>query len=323
MTPSKFAGLRSPSRLAETPYQLLCACGGTLQGQRKADAQTLRCPACGRVRFVLPRSALPAVTDSPPSLTVGPTAPGPRHAFWISGAAISLVVLLAASLAVAVIHSLRPDKAPDGETRLSPGERFDRHWLAGQDAMKSGDYHIAAKELTAAIDLARELPNRLRLEELRAATQQRRQAALAADLLSESLSEVIHNSIGVADPEWQEIFTKRYAGRSFIMDDTIHRDAAGQIHHGYRFRIAGRDGRLDLASLTAVEHLPIPVPTRVLIGMRLAGFRLEKDVWIIDPEPKSGVLITDVRLVTNLSLRLDAETEAVLKRQEHWLPLAD
>ena len=38
------------------------------------------------------------------------------------------------------------------------------------------------------------------------------------DLLSDSLTDIVRQSIGLPEAEWQEVFRQRYVNRSFLLD---------------------------------------------------------------------------------------------------------
>ena len=119
MSPPNFPGLRLPGRAVEAPFQLVCACGAAIRGQRQAAAQSVPCPACGRRRFVLPRSSLPFVTDSPVAMTPGRTTRASNWTRWLSGAMFVLIITLASALAAGIVHRLISVQQPLGEGALT------------------------------------------------------------------------------------------------------------------------------------------------------------------------------------------------------------
>ena len=52
-------GWVAPSAVAAMPYNVACANGHRLRGERTEGYQALRCPSCGEAVFILPRSPLP------------------------------------------------------------------------------------------------------------------------------------------------------------------------------------------------------------------------------------------------------------------------
>jgi hypothetical protein len=149
--------------------------------------------------------------------------------------------------------------------------------------------------------------------------QQQRQAAILADLLSESPAEIARQSLGLPEREWREIFRERHAGRSLILDDTIHRDASGQYHQDLKITLQNLEMKYDLASVKLLQSLPLQHPQRLLIGVRLAGVRKDAASWTIQLDPEGGVLMTDEEMLSGLSIPVDSALREVLKRQQSWL----
>jgi hypothetical protein len=143
---------------------------------------------------------------------------------------------------------------------------------------------------------------------------------LLADLLAESPAEILRHSVGMAEADWQDLLRQRYLGRTFLLDDVISRNAAGQYQCGMRIVVLGQEARIEFAELRILRDLPLVQPQRVLIGMRLAGVRREAaGGWTLLPGPNSGVLITDEEVLGGLSLEPDGDLRDVLKRQQSWL----
>ena len=59
------------------PFELTCACGRTVTGQRTKAMQTPHCPVCGVSLFVLPASVYPP-PKSPKRKAVAAPAPAPK-----------------------------------------------------------------------------------------------------------------------------------------------------------------------------------------------------------------------------------------------------
>jgi DNA-directed RNA polymerase subunit RPC12/RpoP len=310
-----FAGLRLPEREGEkeTPFTVRCHCGATLQGQRLAQHQVVRCSHCGAERFILPRSALPvvkAVAANPPSSVL-------RSGSWrvwrgpLIGAGLALVLGI-----VGIVLLVHFAVGPEGESKpLSPAQQAEQHLQAGENAIQGGSFHQAERELSAALDLSPQWPAAHRQE----VTQLQRQAGILADLLTEAPAEIIRNSLGVPEAEWQAIFARNYAHRSIILDDTVHKDASG-YHLGFKTRVAGAAAHWDLNQLSVLKSVDLFQPRRVILGLRLAEIRPDgKGGWLVIPEPDSGVLFTDPRFFVGLSVAVDREMEQVLKAQQEWV----
>jgi len=239
--------------------------------------------------------------------------------FWrwpLLAAGVTLV------LAGAVIAGLLLKLAgldPEKSTAPSLEAQVEQHLQGGQSAIDTGSFHLAARELSLAIDKEQQMPQHWLPERRRQIVQQQRQAALVADLLTDSPAEIIRNSLGMHEAEWKAVFEQNYAHRSIILDDTLHRDAAG-YHLSYKIRVAGSQAKWDLSALMLLQRFDLFQPRRVLLGLRLAGIHREpKGDWLLLPEPDSGVLLTDARFFSGLSVAVDREMEDVLKSQQELL----
>jgi len=138
-------------------------------------------------------------------------------------------------------------------------------------------------------------------------------------LLTEAPTEIIRNSLGVPEAEWQVIFARNYAHRSVILDDTIHKDASA-YHLGFKMRVANGAAHWDLNQLSVLKSVDLFQPRRIILGLRLADIRRDgKGGWLVIPEPDSGVLFTDPRFFVGLSVAVDREMEQVLKAQQEWV----
>ena len=72
------------------PFEVTCACGQTVAGQRTAAVQTPHCPVCGASLFILPASVYPtpkapkrkvvASTKAPAEVAPDPAAEADRRA---------------------------------------------------------------------------------------------------------------------------------------------------------------------------------------------------------------------------------------------------
>jgi hypothetical protein len=318
--PTSFAGLHKIGVGADgmgAEFHVPCVCGAALHGRRLAQAQTIRCEKCGRTRFILPCGLL-APPGASPTSSLRNKRFSPYRAAIIGGGA--LLALLAGAGAWLLIDRVQSGGSTGAERPLKPQERFEQHVLSGREAFAQGAYHQAERDLTAALRLEPDLATRPSAKEIRQLRQQQRQAAIVNELLSEPLSEIIMHAVGTSEAEWQETFRRRYWNRSFILDDTLHRDALGAMHYNFRIQAGGATGQLELDDLTLLRAVSLSAPQRVVIGMRLSSIRRDAGgSWIIHPAPDSGVLITDEQLVSALSVPLDAELKLVLQRQEIWL----
>ena len=317
-----FASLHLPLRPGHSvavSFEIICSCGQAVRGQRSGQAQMVRCSACGAERFVLPFSPLSPVL----SATAGPTSPTARGRwrFWLGPLlAAGVALLLAVGGIMLLIRHGTPKRTQQNETsELSAAERLQHHIAVGRAALAEGSFHRASAELAAALDLGDRLPGQGKTAERRQLVQQQREAALLADLLSDSLADIVQHSLGMPEAEWQEEFQRRYAHRAFLLDAVVHRDVSGQYAQNHRHRVGKDEIKIDLKQLKGLELIPFSGPQRLLLGMRLAGVRRDGAAWLIVPEADSGVLITDRAVITALSLPDAAEYEEVLQRQQEWL----
>jgi DNA-directed RNA polymerase subunit RPC12/RpoP len=313
--PVVFRGLRRTNDTSSIPFDINCVCGASIRGLRQAQAQAVACPSCGAKRFVLPRSPLPEVVMS---LDTSRAATN-RKAFRV----IVVVAALTAAVAGAVgIWLAWVSGNPGTEVRpLSDEEQYQQHLMAGRTALAEGSWHKAARELDAALQVDARVQGRLAKDDKREIRQQQRQAAIVADLLTESLSEVGRHSLGLPNEEWQQVFRERYAGRSFIIDDVIHRDAAQKkLHYRFKYVLQNAEMKLDLARVKILDtQVLLNQPQRILVGLRLASIRREPSGWVVELDPEGGVWLTDEAVLGGLSIPINAELREVLKRQRTWL----
>ena len=312
-TEAVFAGLRRPAETSPVAYELRCACGASLRGTRQAQAQTVSSTVCGAKRFVLPRSILPDVVAG----SDRPVAAPARKTWPRAAVAGGMLLAFAGVVAWLVFHlNGKPAAVPP----LSNEELFEQHLATSRADLADGAYRQAARELATALQIADSLAGRLSIAERRRLQQQQREAAILGDLLSESLAEIARQAAGIPDREWQEIFQQRYAGQSFILDDTVHRDAAGRFHLNLKLVLANSAMKLDLGQVKILQSVPqLSRPQRVLVGLRLAGLRNEPAGWSVILDPDGGVLMTDPDMASSLSVPIDAELREVLNRQKVWL----
>lgn len=309
--PIVFQGLRWISDGSPPAFELACECGASIRGQREKHPQVAACPACGTKRFILPRSPLPEVVVS---LDLPDARASRRVAARVWFAAIAAILLLAI-LGISAWLLNRTVKPGSLEPQLSDEEQLARNLSAGKAAMAEGAWHQAAREFKNALRFS----DRMSTADRKRLNQQQRQAAILADLLSDSPAEIARQSLGLPEREWREIFHDRYAGRSLILDDTVHRDASGQYHQDLKITLQNLDMKYDLASVKLLQSLPLQHPQRLLIGVRLTAVRKGAAGWTIELDPDGGVLMTDEEMLAGLSVPIDSALREVLKRQQSWL----
>jgi hypothetical protein len=307
------------------PYEVACACGRVLRGRRQARHQELPCEACGQPVFILAYSALAegGTANGGSARTGAPPAPdrGVRRSPWLWPllAALATLAVVVSAFGIGIwLYSRQPParghdavSAPDFEARLK----------AGRNALAAGRFRSAADELQQAEAVLESLPERRRGAEGRDAAQLRRQAALLADLLSESLGEVLQLAAGSHEEEWQAKFAQDYRGRAVVFDADVTRDGAGQCRLDYHVRAGPEPARIEVGDLKLLRALPAMRPPRLLFGARLAGVSREAGgVWVVRFQPDSGVLLTDLGAVTvSCPPPIDEDLLDLVRRQKGWL----
>jgi hypothetical protein len=241
--------------------------------------------------------------------------------FWAGPTIAALLALAVVGVVIAaIVHSLRPAPRETGELAgLSPGGQWKTHLDAATAAVSEGAYRMAANELDAAAVVRERHPYVADRDESRSFLRMRRQVALLADLLPESVEEIMRHGLGQPDKEWQAVFRERYAGRAVILDARFFREFSGRYLVDYRLEAGGLAGEWDLQSLAILQRIPLQTSQRLLIGFRLADVtRTNRELWSVRPLPDSGVLFTDEALLAGLSIAIDSDLREVLRRQAAW-----
>lgn len=319
--PKWFAPRRPPDTPAP-PYAIRCDCGQAVRGARAARRQIVACPACGRKLFVLARSPLPAPDGAPPagsSARLGPW----QKPLLAAGMASAIFLIFFLALLPFLARPAPPTAAGRGDAS-DPAARLD----AGRRALAEGDFHRASAELDAAQDQLRLRPALLPADRRRDLARLRGQADLLSRLLSRSLEEVVREADLVRhEDEWKARFDADYKGRTVVFDDVVRFDEVPlpdgrrrPVLRGYRVTVAGREVRLALEDLDALQPLASERPARMLFGGALAAVeRGRGGQWVVHFEP-GGVLITDRGAAEAVCpAPLDPELIAVLERQQEWM----
>ena len=307
------------------PYEVVCACGRVLRGRRQARHQVLRCDGCGQPVFVLPQSALAEGGSADGGSVKTGAAPGPdqraRRSLWLWPllAAVATLAVVVSAFGIGIWLYSRPRPAPARAAPRAPD--FETHLKAGQKALAAGKFRSAADELQQAVALAESLPERRRAAEGRDAVQLHRQATLLADLLSESLGDILLLAARMDEEEWQAKFAQDYRGRAVVFDAEVTRDGAGQYRLDYHVRAGPEPARIEVGDLKLLQALPPMRPPRLLFGARLANIGREAGgAWAVRFQPDSGVLLTDSGAVTACCPGpIDEETLDLVRRQKDWL----
>jgi hypothetical protein len=312
-------GANGSGRRPSVPYEVACACGTLVRGVRQTRYQTPRCEHCGEAVFILPLSPLPppARTGEETRLPPATQPPARRPLLW--ALAVLPVVLLPAAVLLLwpraggtrLASRAAPDSLDEVRARIA----------AGSKALGEGNSQLAVEELDAARRLAPKYRQQLPHSEARHLAQLHRQATLLADLLTESLGELLDRAAGLEEREWQAVFQRRYRDRAVIFDAEVRRDAAGQYQLGYRVWAGLEAGRVAVEDLNLLALLPLERPQRMVFGARLAAVRREPPgEWVVHFEPGSGVLLTHPGAVAACLFKdPDANLQQVLRLQEAWL----
>jgi len=285
----------------------------------------VRCASCGRDVFVFPVPPLPAelgggvTAGGPPRLPIVL----PQVRFWFSPVLAGLAALLVVAAVIGLIlRSHRPAAARERNEPLTPGRaalQFDTHEQIIRSALTDGSFRLALRELDTARSLHAQFPGVVTPERREQFRQWHLQATLLTDLLGESLGEIFEHSLGLDEREWQAAFRERYGGKAFVLDTRVWRDAGGHLRIDYQLHGGGLPGDWDVEEFALFRQLPLAYPQRLVFGARLAEVaRTGRDRWRARPEPDSGALITDPAVASGLSLPLDEEVRAVLRRQAGW-----
>jgi hypothetical protein len=300
---------------AGEPYDVACICGQHARGLRQPRYQVVRCLACGSHVFVLGLS---------PIAEPGGERDGGRpllRRYWL-GPALAAALTLAA--VVAVFSILIPSLAPPGSPADTGGRDVRALIAEAREALRRDDYRIAVTRFAEARRAHAARPDSLSPAEARELARLERQAALIADLLSESLDQILQLAAGTREEERQRQFNDRYRDKAVIFDDVVTRDAGGRFGLAtYEVRGPGEPARVELSDLKLLRALPVAEPRRMLFGGRLSGLGREErgghGLWVIHFDPDSGVLLTDEDAAGACCPRpLDPDLLAVLARQTEW-----
>lgn len=298
-----------------TSFELTCACGQLLRGDRQRRHQIVPCPACGRASFVFPLSPydLPAEEAARPS-------PAWRRS-WRTPilAAVGSVLLLVVGFVAAWPYLTRRPPPPVEER--DAGDLFaDRD--AARLALAQGKFQRGRRLLDEVLLQRDRRPALLTAEQNRDLNQLHRQADLLARLLTRTPEDIIRQGMLVRDPdEWHAQFGD-YRGRTIIFDDLFRRDHDSRPVPATDIVEVGQEVvRLAFEELDLLQDLPLNDSPRLIFGARLAGCRREEGgAWVIRFQPESGVLITDPDLWQACSSAdLDDDTRRVFARQREWV----
>lgn len=311
---------------APVPFEIVCPCGHVTTGIRRTEPQVLACASCAEILFVLPLSRLsPVLSEAelaqrstwPKRLRAKLRRLGPWQQALLAGGITLLSVVL-------ILYITLRSSFPGVNSVENDPAALARHLETGRGALSQGKVHLAQRELSDAVALARHFPAALTMSERRQLTQLHRQAALLAELLAEPLEDILRRAADLTDldeHEWQAAFRARYRGRAIIIEDEVRRDSGGQYRlPGYKVLVRGKPALLELGDLQLLHKLPLENPQRLLLGARLASIeRAPGGAWTVRFQPDSGVLLTDFGAAAICSSLPPAELRVILERQAAWL----
>jgi hypothetical protein len=280
----------------------------------------VHCPACGRALQVFPASPLPLFR--PPVKTGTEAMPPPRGSspfrFWLlPGLAAAVTLVLVLGMTLLMLRRSEPAPSTAGSNDGQAREHLAACLASARASASEGAYHSASDQLTEAIRLCELFPqlSPTSIGQLRG---ELRQTKLLADLSGESLPEIARHAVGLSVAEWKSAFMERYAGKAVVFDVRVYPNAGGVPKIDYVASVAGAPLEWDAGSLELWQSLPLRQPTRCLFGARLASVTNVGGRWLVHFRPASGVLLTDPDLLGGLSIAVDEELRAVLRRQSEW-----
>jgi hypothetical protein len=296
------------------PYEVKCPSGHPVAGLRKAHHQVVPCAQCGQRIFVLPYSPLPS-PEEPGSVA----AAQPPLRPWRLPAVAALFTLAIVILVFTIwLGALRSPKAGVVEDARE-------HIEAGKTALAEGRMRRAVEAFDAAFKVRQLGPTPLSSLEERQLRQWQRQASLLADLLSESLEEILLQAARSQPEEWLAQFAQRYKGagkaNAVVFDSEVWRDNTGKLRLRWELDAGAERARIDLGDLALLRARPLDKPTRLLFGARLASVAREPPgMWVVRFEEDSGVFLTEREAAAGCCPPpLDEELMKVLERQRQWV----
>jgi hypothetical protein len=197
---------------------------------------------------------------------------------------MALAVLIASTVGLNVWHRFRERLPQEAESALKGGE----------EALVAGQFDEAKRQLGRAARDFRLLgvtdERRVRAEQLAA------EAAIAADLPTVNLADLVAEAARYEEKEWNARVKTFYRGRSLVLDDEIETSPNQGGEYRLRSRyvdgvppVPARIGRIDLKGFKLIETRAPRVKDRVLFGARIESIDLVGGEWLIRLQPDSGV----------------------------------
>jgi hypothetical protein len=313
------------------PFEVACACGQWLRGQRRPTHQVIPCPACGRLVFIFPLSPLSprgtvdresrinhqlrdkgSILD--PLSSIFALRLGPWRMRLLAG--VGTLALVAVAFALIFRSYTNPNSTPGSDPKS-----IHEHFAAGKKLFVQGQFHEAVRQFEGARALHEKHPDTLSSADRKHLFQMHREAQIFVDLLSEPVEEILNQAAAEPDDrEWQAVFSERYAGKSLIFLAGILRDSSNHWVLNYEVFVREKHARIDWENLKLLRGLPLNESHRLLVGVRLANVEPEPGRgWVVRLQPDSGVLLTDGDALGTVFSQPPESIEEVLKRQAAWV----
>lgn len=297
------------------PFEVACRCGAMCRGQRQKHHQETRCPACQRLVFVLPQSALGQEGNS---LSFASRAQQPWPIWLAPLLAGSLSLLACVAVYFLILRSLVNSPPPDN---ADPRQTIQDRVAAARSALSREDFPTARNELLAARAALEQSPGALTATDLQPLHQLWSEVDLMASWAGEPLDLIVTRNMKLKEEEWQAVAANRYVGRGMVFDVIVRRDAAGLYSTTFRREAANQLLRLQLHNQSLLKYLPLNEPQRLLLGARLAEIRRDdKGFVLVRLEPDSCVLLTEAAVISACAPAVDtAGLPEVTERQRRWV----
>ncbi len=210
----------------------------------------------------------------------------------------------------------------------------DRGRKEGIPALEAGDFDKAFQLLADAEKAVNALGGDVEgADEVRQAS---KQAAIFNTLLSETLEELLDKAGQTDSDTWANKFDTLYKGKAIIVDSWIKAepDPAGSGRYDILYRVVppgegsnfregalslpARIGVIDFTGFQLFELATPHVGERKIFGARLSGFKRDndRDLWVIQLEPKSGVFITHTKALERIGWQDGSEIVAPKEDQQ-------
>ena len=131
-----------------------------------------------------------------------------------------------------------------------------------------------------------------------------KEAAIIAKLIHEGLEDLLDDASQSEPPDWRDRFQKLYQGQTVIIQAQVATipDGRGEGNYSLDYRIlpTGEGGKpktegvIDLKGFRLLDILKPKVGDTLTFGAKVSSFQfdLEKNRWVVDFEPDSGVTMT-------------------------------